>query len=82
MSAYSVVLHVIILLLIAVVAWQFFAARRKRAKEAELVEKYRPSMQRVCDDLGVRIEINDFDDLLNAFEQIATKPTSTESMDR
>lgn len=75
-SVHNVALYVIIALLLAVVGWQFVAAQRARSREAALVEKYRPGMQRICDDLGVKIQIRDFADLMNAYEQITTKVSS------
>ena len=76
-SLYSLALHVTIVILIAAFAWQFIAAQRKIARESELVIKYRPAMQRICDDLGVKIQIDDFEDLLNAYERITMQTTDS-----
>lgn len=43
------------------------------SEEKKVVEKYGPTMQALCDDLGVDVQIERFEDLLNAFEQITTK---------
>lgn len=81
-SYYNLALYAIIASLLAVIAWQFISTQRQRTKESELVEKYRPTMQRICDDLGVKIQIHNFADLLNAYEQITTKAARSDSLDQ
>ena len=76
---YNLALFIVIGCLLVAVVWQSIVANRHHARETELLHKYRPTMQRICDDLGVEIDIRDFDDLLAAFEQIATKSQSRES---
>ncbi len=81
MTLYCLVLHVLVVTLSVIIIWQIIATQRKHIKEADLVKKYRPSMQRMCDDLGVRVQIDDFEDLLDAYEKITTKVTSTVPFD-
>ena len=81
-SFYNLALYVIIASLLAVVVWQFIAAQRERTRESQLVEKYGPPMQQICDDLGVKIKINDFADILNAFEQITMKTQSSDHLEK
>lgn len=81
-SFYNLALYVIIASLLAVVVWQFIAAQREQTRESQLVEKYGPTMQRICDDLGVKIHIHDFADLLNAYEQITTKSQSSDQLEK
>ena len=81
-SFYNLALYVIIASLLAVVVWQFIAAQRERTRESQLVEKYGPPMQQICDDLGVKIKIHDFADILNAFEQITMKTQSSDHLEK
>lgn len=77
----TVALCAIIAMLLVVVALQFMTAQRQKIREAELVKKYRPVMQRVCNDLGIKIQIDDFADLLEAYERITTKSSSSDQLD-
>jgi uncharacterized membrane protein len=75
-SVHHFALYAIIATLLVIVVWQFVVAQSKHNRESALVTKYRPTMQRICDDLGVKIQIHDFTDLLDAYEQITTKMQS------
>lgn len=81
-SFYNWALCAIIASLLAVVVWQFIAAQRERTRESQLVEKYGPPMQQICDELDVKIQIHDFADLLIAFEKITMKTQSSDHLEK
>ncbi len=73
-TSYCFLVHALLLAFLLATAFLAIEIRNMASKEDRMVEKYGPAMQTICDDLGVDIQINTFDDLLEAFDQIVLKP--------
>jgi hypothetical protein len=73
-TSYCFLVHALLLAFLLATVLLAIEIRNRASKEDRMVEKYAPAMQRICDDLGVDIQINTFDDLLEAFDQIVFKP--------
>ncbi len=74
-TPYCFLVHALLLAFLLATAFLTIEIRHRASKEDRMVEKYGPAMQTICDDLGIDIHINTFDDLLEAFDQIVLKPT-------
>ncbi len=73
-TSYCFLVHALLLAFLFATAFLAIDLRNRSSKEDRMVEKYAPAMQTICDDLGVDIQINTFDDLLEAFDRIVFKP--------
>ena len=71
-SIYGLCLHVVVAISLLVNVCLFIELARRKAYEQGMIEIVKPEIQAICEELELDAELNDLEDLLEAFKEIST----------
>jgi uncharacterized membrane protein YccC len=70
-TLYVYLLHGVIVALLVAVVWLLIETQSRRNYERHVVEKYRASVQEICDQFSIGKSVNTFEDMLFVYETLS-----------